>query len=692
MKVKGNYRVKLIVIFTCSFALIMGKADVAHGQIEVEKLTRGLVAVKSGSGYFLSWRLFGTDQGTDIAFNIYKGTTKLNSTPITDATCYQDNGNSTGDYSVRAIVGGEEQAASSAEYTLSNNYISIPLQNASGYRAGDASCGDLDGDGQYEIVLKEENSPQDNSNSGRTGQTKLTAYKLDGTRMWRIDLGINIREGAHYTQFMVYDLDGDGSAEIACKTAPGSKDAGGSYLKLGPAANADHAADYRNSDGYILSGPEYFTIFSGRTGKELATVDYKPPRGTVSSWGDSYGNRVDRFLACVAYLDGHRPSVVMCRGYYTRTCLWALDWRNEKLTERWFFDSNAGGNSAGAGQGNHNLSVGDVDDDGKQEIVYGACTIDDDGTLLGSSRVGHGDAAHLTDIDPERPGLEYWCCHEGGACADLRDPSQSNGGVLWSKKGTDDVGRACAADITASHPGMECWASTGVGAYNCKGTSISGPSQINFLLWWDGDLLRELLDGTTVSKFGGGSLLSASGCSAINGTKSNPCLSADLFGDWREEVMFSCGGTLRIYTTTTPTNHRFYTLMHDPHYRVSIAWQNVAYNQPPHTGFFLGDGMTLPQKKPDIVYPDGSGTSLRSIAEIQPVQMSGAPIKVYGDRMFVLPGKAPTAPRQLSVYDLSGKHLRDIITRKKAVSLNECKIARGVYIVRISDKTRAARR
>jgi len=589
---------------TTTLSVLAATVSASSGTQVVEKLSRGLVAVKAGNGYFLSWRLFGTEQGTDIAFNVYKGSTRLNSTPITNATCYQDNSSGSGEYSVRAVIGGQEQAASTAEHVLSSNYLRIPLRNVSGYRAGDASCGDLDGDGQYELVVKEERSPRDNSQSGTTGEVKLTAYKLDGTLMWRIDLGVNIREGEHYTQFMVYDLDGDGSAEIACKTAPGTKDGTGSFLKTGPAASDNDNANYRNSGGYVLNGPEYFTIFSGKTGAELATINYKPPRGSVSSWGDNYGNRVDRFLACVAYLDGVNPSVVACRGYYTRTCLWALDWRNGKLTERWFFDSNASGNSRAVGQGNHNLSVGDVDGDGRQEIVYGACTIDDDGRFIGTSRVGHGDAAALSDIDPDRPGLEYWSCHESGRCADLRDPSKADGGVLWSKPGTGDVGRATAADITAAHKGMECWASTGVGLYNCKGQSISGSTgSMAFVIWWDGDLLREFLAGTKVTKFGGGTLLSTSGVSTINGSKAVPNLQADLFGDWREEVIFTTGSELRIYTTTIPTTHRLYTLMHDTHYRVSIAWQNVAYNQPPFTGFYLGDGMKLPQPKPDITYP-----------------------------------------------------------------------------------------
>ena len=685
-----------------SITLLSVLANVSFGQQYAERLSRGLVAVKSGSGYFLSWRLFGTEQGSDIAFNVYKGTTKLNTSPIANATCYQDNSSGTDTYTVKPVMGGVEGAASENELLLSSNYLAVPLTPPPGgslpdgsftETANDASIGDLDGDGQYEIVLKwDPSNSKDNSQPGYTGDTYLDGYKLNGTRLWRIDLGKNIRSGAHYTQFMVYDFDGDGMAEIACKTAPGTKDGTGNFLKTGPAAGANHGASYVTTTsgktlGYVLAGPEYLTVFNGKTGAELVTVDYKPPRGTVTSWGDDYGNRVDRFLACVAYLDGSRPSLVMCRGYYTRTCLWALDWRGGKLTERWFFDSNVSGNSAAAGQGNHNLSVGDVDNDGRQEIVYGACTIDDNGKLLGSSNKGHGDAGHLSDIDPDHAGLEYWSAHEGSACADLRDPSKSNGGVIWSKPGTNDVGRACAADIAATYRGMECWASTGVGAYTCKGVSISpAPGPINFLVWWDGDLLRELLDGTTVSKYGvTAPLLSASGCTSINGTKSTPCLSADLFGDWREEIVFSCGSQLRIYTTTTPTSYRLYTLMHDTHYRVSVAWQNVAYNQPPHTGFYLGDGMTLPQARPNITY---AGTTANAPAAGSPGVMPSVniSIKIFSDQIVALPRRSTAAPLQVYVYDLSGRLIIRFIASKNTITLNDIGIAKGAYLATIRDR------
>ncbi|MDP4181425.1 MAG: dockerin type I domain-containing protein [Bacillota bacterium] len=554
---------------------------------QMENLNRGVVAVKVSNGVFVSWRMFGTDP-SDIGFNVYRNGTKLNSSPITSSTNYVDAGGSTGStYAVRPVLNGQEQAASETASVWGQNYLQIPIQAPSSiYSANDCSVGDLDGDGQYEIVLKwDPSDSKDNSQAGVTSDVYIDAYRLNGTRLWRIDLGKNIRAGAHYTQFMVYDLDGDGKAEVACKTADGTKDSKGVVIGNG-------SADYRNTDGYILSGPEYLTVFNGLTGAAVTTVNYDPPRGTVSSWGDSYGNRVDRFLACIAYLDGVHPSLVMCRGYYTRMVLAAWDYKGGNLTKRWTFDSN--NDTKYAGQGNHNLSVGDVDGDGKDEIIYGSSAIDDNGKGLYTNGLGHGDAMHFGDLDPNRAGLEVWGCKEGSSGAELHDAKTGQTLFRWTSSG--DTGRACTADVDAASPGEEMWAA-GSPLFSCTGKNLgSAPSPDNFAIWWDGDELRELLDGIKISKFGGSTLLSADGCASNNGTKSTPCLQADILGDWREEVIWrtSDNSALRIYTTTATTTRKIYTLMHDPIYRLGIAWQNVAYNQPPHTGFFLGNGMSTP--------------------------------------------------------------------------------------------------
>src|SRR5262245_20309411 len=609
----------------------------------MENLGRGVVAVRSTTTeVFISWRVLGTDP-PDTAFNLYRSTgggapALLNAIPITGATYFVDNTadlTQTNAYFVRPIVFGLEQSPS-ASFTLPANapvrqYLRIPLQVPQGgvtpvgeaytYSPNDARVGDLDGDGEYEIILKwDPSNAKDNSQSGYTGNVYLDAYKLDGTRLWRIDLGRNIRAGAHYTQFQVYDLDGDGKAEVACRTADGTVDGVGNVI-------GDQNADYRNSAGYVLDGPEFLTVFNGQTGAAMATASYVVPRGTVSNWGDNYGNRVDRFLAGVAYLDGQRPSLVMARGYYTRTVLAAWNWRNGAFTNVWTFDTGDTGTpnqyAAWRGQGNHQLSIGDVDGDGKDEIMYGACAIDDDGTGLFSTGLAHGDALHMTDMDPDRPGLEVFQPHEsqtnyGANAAEFRDAR--TGALIFGIQGSGDIGRGLALDVDPRYRGYEMWASGNTGGmYTAqlftpnavlgpRGVQISATKpSINFGVWWDGDLLRELLDGTTISKWNwlaGNTtpLLSDSGIASNNGTKATPALSADIFGDWREEVIWreTNNAALRIYTTTIPTTSRIYTLMHDRQYREAIAWQNTGYNQPPHPSFFLGDGMA-PPPTPNIV-------------------------------------------------------------------------------------------
>ena len=618
---------------------------------QMETLGRGVIAIKSEpQKIVVSWRVLGPDPEA-LAFNLYRSADgavpeKLNPAPLTGATHFTDatfNPAATNTYSVRALLAGAEQppSARSVAATIPANaparpYFSIPLQTPVGYTPNDPSVGDLDGDGEYEIIVHLTGRARDNSRAGITDEPIFHAYKLDGTLLWSINLGKNIREGAHYTQFLVYDFDGDGRAELICKTGDGTVDGIGKVI-------GDAKADYRTQGedlvpsrdpsgsvttpdgkrmasraGYVLAGPEFLTVFDGRTGAALATADYGPARGDVNAWGDAYGNRVDRFLAGVAYLDGVRPSAVMCRGYYTRSVLAAWDWRDGKLTQRWIFDSDQHGPADNTnpyrGQGNHNLSVADVDADGRDEIVYGAMCINADGTPRYSTKLGHGDALHVSDLDPTRPGLEVFAIHENPKHPygiEFRDAN--TGALIWGKPGgtapAPDVGRGVAFDIDPRHPGNEIW-STLPGLNNARGEIISAkkPNSVNFAVWWDGDLLRELLNGNTVSKWDWltdttNLLFTAEGCTANNSTKSNPALSADLLGDWREEVILRTTDNqeLRIFSTTITTGHRLTTLMHDPQYRLAIAWQNVGYNQPPHPGFFLGEGMK-PAPRPNLTF------------------------------------------------------------------------------------------
>ncbi|WP_437730171.1 rhamnogalacturonan lyase [Sorangium sp. So ce1335] len=567
--------------------------------------------MRSGEGNFISWRLMGYED-PGIGFNVYRDGTKVNDAPITDSTNYVDAGApGSAKYTVRAVIDGVEQGDSAntrdgepGTPTWERNYLTIPLQTPNNYEAGDASPGDLDGDGDYELVVKEQNSPRDPSQDGRTGQPKLAAYDTDGTFLWRIDLGINIRESEHTTPFVVYDLDGDGRAEIAVKTAPGTRDGKGAFLHTGPAADDDDARDYRNGAGKILSGPEYLTIFSGVDGSELATIAYHAPI-TSGSFGDNNGNRSDRYNASLAFLDeSGQPSAVMQRGYYARTTFGAYNYRDGKLSLAWSFDSSAGGNGAYGGKGAHSMMVADTDGDLRQEIIPGAATIGPDGKgKCAVNGVGHGDALHITDLVLSRPGLEVFQPTEAGGqpAYYVRDANTCE--ILWRGPNSEGEGpgRGAAGDITPDSPGGEAWTNT-AGLFSAEsGRNIgSRPRQVNFLIWWDGDESRELLDGNTVTNFDGeGRGFTANGCTSINGSKSVPTLSADLFGDWREEVVFLCGNSLRIYTTDQVTRRRIHTLMHDPQYRANVSAQNASYNQPPHTSFHIGGGMREPPR-PDI--------------------------------------------------------------------------------------------
>ncbi len=610
---------------------LLSLAVIAQAQRHMEYLNRGVYAINEGNGkVFVSWRLLGTevDFATFELYRITAGKAKLlYQTAVNGPTNFEDTTADLSQENTYSVCSGKTKCnyfASEHSFTLKLNakpYLSIPLKTPQGYAPNDASVGDLDGDGQYEIILHQVGKSHDNSHAGYTDPPIFQAYKLDGTFLWEINLGKNIREGAHYTQFMVYDLDGDGKSELALKTADGTKDSKGKII-------GDSSKDWRNERGYILDGPEYLTVFNGLTGEALFTTNYIAPRypdkqnpttdELKKMWGDGYGNRFDRFLACVAYLDGVHPSLVMCRGYYTRTILAAWDWDGKKLVKRWVFDTNDEGNKIFAGQGNHNLTVTDVDGDGKDEIVYGQMTVDDNGKGLYSTGIGHADALHVSDLDPSRPGLEVFGIQEhfGDAGANFRD--SKTGEIIWKKASVaagedgEGPGRGLAIDIDPRYPGAECWvAGAGItGMFNCKGEKIEEKTPpCNMGIFWDGDDLSEVLNGVNIIKwdyqnsidnflFDGRNY----DCISNNGTKANPCLSADIFGDWREELITRTKDNqeLRIFSTTIPAQRRLYTLMHNPQYRLSIAWQNVAYNQPPHTDFFMGDGMKNPPK-PNIL-------------------------------------------------------------------------------------------
>ncbi|MFG6463543.1 rhamnogalacturonan lyase [Roseateles sp. DXS20W] len=599
----------------CSVLLAAGVAAQAQPR-QVEKLDRGVVALATPSGVFVSWRLLGTEPA-GVRFNVYRDGRRVNHGPQALTNLVDAQGRPDSLYTVRAVVSGHEQAASAAATPWSQPYLRVPLQKPDGgtspdgvayrYEANDGAAADLDGDGQYELIVKwQPTNAHDNSHKGYTGHTLLDAYRLDGTRLWRIDLGANIRAGAHYTSFLAYDFDGDGKAEVMMKTADGTVDGQGRVI-------GDAKADFRNEAGYVLAGPEFLTVFNGLTGAAMATVDYTPPRGDVSAWGDTYGNRVDRFTAGVAYLDGQRPSAVFARGYYTRAVLAAWDWRGGRLTQRWVFDSAADeASKPAAGQGAHWFSVADVDGDGRDDIVYGAATIASTGRLLYSTGLCHGDALHVSNFDPARDGQQIYMVHESPRCYGehgLEMHDGATGKVLWSMSGNKtDVGRGVCFDIDAAHPGAECWGAVG-GLMNASGKLISDkhPNRMNFAVWWDGDLLRESLDHVAIDKWNPAAfkfenLLNGKqfGAASNNGTKGNPVLSADLFGDWREEVVWrnEDSTALLVFSTAIPSEHRLVTLMQDPQYRVQVAAQNAGYNQPPHTSFHLGAAMKPPRYLP----------------------------------------------------------------------------------------------
>ena len=594
--------------------------------IQMEYLNRGVTAAKTSTGMLVSWRSLATDN-ENTYFKLYKNGEFVAQINAGEATNYHIDGGTADDlYTVDTFVSTtmtEFANAATVFGTMNSDkhgaYFDINTQKPADqtmpdgttctYYENDCSVGDIDGDGQYEIFVKwDPSNSQDNSKDGYTGTTFFDCYRLDGTLVWRIDLGINIRSGAHYTQFLVYDFDGDGKCELICKTADGTKDGQGNYI-------GDKSKDYRSTAGRILTGPEYITLFDGATGKALDTQNYDPARGTVSDWGDSYGNRVDRFTACVAYLDGEHASAVFGRGYYTRMAVAAWDVKNGKLSKRWTWDTGHNVSAKGYGDGNHHCLGADVDGDGKQEVVCGSVIVDDNGTVLNTTSLAHGDAIHIGDFVPSNPGLEIFQCledetHPNGTVVNfgtiLRDGK--TGKVLFRETAGGDTGRCIADNLVAGNDGAEMAGSHNNILYDCttgkQMVDASGNGMTfnsitkwgqNSVVYWTGVLERAVLDRTMIDQYGQGRVFTGDGVTYNNASKSNACLTCDLMGDWREEMIFrKSDGGLRVFTTTYSTEYNIYSLMHNPQYRVQVAAQNNGYNQPPHTDYFLGTGYALP--------------------------------------------------------------------------------------------------
>ena len=615
---------------TCLFLVqsVNGKSTrkgYQYERIQMENIDRGLVAIHQGRGLVsVSWRKRIRD-AKNCGFELYRksvvpGQTtgpeiKLNDKPLKAATYFVDKTADTtliNTYILRESKGEKHQST----YTLTPEmaikpYLQIPLKKIetgtlNAYLSSDASVGDLDGDGQYELLVKRSISNFSTTQTGISGGTlHLDAYKLDGTFLWQIDLGKNIREGESYFSYMVYDFNGDGKAEIICKTAEGTRFGDGQIIGD---TNNDGITDYVNRDsssstfGKILSGPEFISVIEGTTGKELARSNFIE-RGNSADWGDAFGINVDQQLTAVAYLDGKHPSFIMSRGSNGRIVMEAWNYRNNKLEKVWNFDTKANNFKyiAWSNQGNASIRIGDVDLDGKDEIIFGSCAIDHDGTGLYSTGWGYGESLHLADIDPDKNGLEVWQGHDFAPNpygSTLHDAATGKEILHFVSK--ERVDFALTADIDPNFYGMEVWSTGSNGLYSCTGKRIStNKPAANMAIWWDGDLSRELLDKFYIDKWTGNGTIrlfdgKGKGLTWCNGSKGKPCLLADIFGDWREEVIWPSedGSKLRIYSTPIPTSIRLDCLMQDPIYRMNVAIQNAGNNQTPHTGFYLGTGKT----------------------------------------------------------------------------------------------------
>lgn len=629
---------------------------------QMEKLDRGLIAIKTDGGVYLSWRLFDSEDNIfgsadkNVSFNVYRDGKKISE--VATKTNYVDSTVGT-NYSVAPVINGVEGEKCDAVTVYNNSYFDIPLSkpddetiyDPSGnelatysFFPADCSTGDVDGDGEYEIIVKWTSSERDVGSPGDpaySGTVHLAAYKLDGTKLWKndIELGKNVYSSAHTVQFLVYDFDGDGKSEVMCQTSLGSKDGQGKYVSN--AAQNDEeikaitdeensTADYRGY-GRITEGKEFLTVFNGETGVAMDTINLPTTRGSENGvdYGDDFGNRSNRFVSDIAYLDGEKPYAIYLRGYYfgrngkQRTSIAGISWDGTALSPTYRFDTQKGqeGYYDGAyqyvGNGNHNCTVADVDNDGKDEFITGALCmeVNDDNEFRPKwcTYLQHGDALHIGNYDPTHTGFEFFTVHEDSGTNSLSGNDitldfgmsvidAETGNIMFHEGASADTGRGVMANVGAGGY-YQIWSAKNSARQSNGGTdfttatSLTGRNtpSMNFRIFWDGDLYDNLLDGANITDWNGrnmSNIFSAGNynCVSINGTKANPSLQADLFGDWREEVVYptSDGTALRVFSTTDTTDYKIKTLMQDPVYRSGVAAEQTAYNQPPHVGFYMG--------------------------------------------------------------------------------------------------------
>lgn len=629
---------------------------------QMEKLDRGLIAIKTDGGVYLSWRLFDSEDNIfgsadkNVSFNVYRDGKKISE--VATKTNYVDSTVGT-NYSVAPVMNGVEGDKCDAVTVNENSYFDIPLSkpddetiyDSSGnelatysFFPADCSTGDVDGDGEYEIIVKWTSSEHDVGSPGDpaySGTVHLAAYKLDGTKLWKNDiaLGKNVYSSAHTLQFLVYDFDGDGKSEVMCQTSLGSKDGQGKYVSN--AAQTDEeikaitdeensTADYRGY-GRITKGKEFLTVFNGETGVAMDTINLPTTRGSENGvdYGDDFGNRSNRFVSDIAYLDGEKPYAIYLRGYYfgrngkQRTSIAGISWDGTALSPTYRFDTQKGqeGYYDGAyqyvGNGNHNCTVADVDNDGKDEFITGALCmeVNDNNEFRPKwcTYLQHGDALHIGNYDPTHTGFEFFTVHEDSGTNSLSGNDitldfgmsvidAETGNIMFHEGASADTGRGVMANVGAGGY-YQIWSAKNSARQSNGGTdfttatSLTGRNtpSMNFRIFWDGDLYDNLLDGANITDWNGrnmSNIFSARNydCVSINGTKANPSLQADLFGDWREEVVYPTtdGTALRVFSTTDTTDYKIKTLMQDPVYRSGVAAEQTAYNQPPHVGFYMG--------------------------------------------------------------------------------------------------------